>query len=70
MSLKPGDQGRAVKELECLLDRCGYDPGPIDGVFDLRTRDALVRFQRDHGLVIDGQTGQATWRALRACGST
>ncbi len=53
-----------VEYLQLALRRAGYDPGPQDGRFGTRTLDALVRFQRDHGLEPDGVAGRLTWAKL------
>jgi hypothetical protein len=46
--------------LQVRLHGLGYDPGPIDGVVGPRTRAALQRYQRDHGLLVSGLPGPAT----------
>lgn len=40
----------SVEALQQRLRRAGYYSGPIDGVIGPRTRSAIVRFARDHGL--------------------
>jgi N-acetylmuramoyl-L-alanine amidase len=42
------------KDRQNALVNLGYNPGPIDGVFGPQTRQALVEFQKDIGLVPDG----------------
>jgi hypothetical protein len=37
---------------------------PADGVFGHQTLDAVRRFQRESGLLVDGQVGPLTWAAL------
>lgn len=54
-----------VAEAECLLSHHGYDTGPLDGLYDLATRDAVRRAQEDAGVVEDGIVGQDTWPVLR-----
>ena len=44
-----------VQTAQALLRSIGYDPGPVDGQMGPRTRDAIVAFQRDHGLEADGK---------------
>jgi hypothetical protein len=63
-TLKPGDQGAAVKELQRGLARLGYSPGRIDGQYGPATVDAVKRFQRAGGLTADGILGPNTLRAL------
>ncbi len=43
-----------VKSLQKKLITRGYDPGPVDGLWGLRTRTAVIRFQRHTGLAPDG----------------
>jgi putative peptidoglycan binding protein len=63
-TLKPGDQGAAVKVLQRALARLGYSPGRIDGQYGPSTVDAVTRFQRAGGLTADGILGSNTLRAL------
>jgi peptidoglycan hydrolase-like protein with peptidoglycan-binding domain/DNA invertase Pin-like site-specific DNA recombinase len=49
-----------VSTVQRRLRTLGYRPGPVDGWFGSRTRDAVVRFQRDHGLEADGSIAPAT----------
>lgn len=48
---------------QCLIDK-GYDCGDIDGKFGVKTEAAVMKFQKDKGLVIDGIVGKNTWKAL------
>lgn len=43
-----------------------YYAGPVHGVLDAPTQDAVRRFQTDHGLTVDGVPGPQTRRALVA----
>ena len=45
--------GSDVKEVQGLLARIGYDV-PVDGIYGLSTRDAVLSFQRYFDLVEDG----------------
>jgi peptidoglycan hydrolase-like protein with peptidoglycan-binding domain len=44
-----------ILELEEGLAELGYDPGPVDGAFEPKTREAITAFQRDHHLITDGK---------------
>ena len=52
--------GEVIVQVQHALRRQGYYYGAIDGLIGPMTRNALARFQRDHGLYvtrsIDGQT--------------
>ncbi|HHY90978.1 MAG TPA: LysM peptidoglycan-binding domain-containing protein [Clostridiales bacterium] len=63
-TLRLGDRGSDVMEIQALLRKIGYDPGPIDGIFGTRTMQAVMQFQRDNGLAADGIIGPMTHRAL------
>jgi len=56
-----GSRGPAVKLIQSLLIRIGYNPGPVDGIFGQVTREAVREFQLDNGLEPDGVVGPATW---------
>ena len=55
-----------VKKLQSRLNELGYDCGAVDGDFGIGTKDAVIRYQKDQGLVADGVVGQQTWGALYA----
>ena len=62
----PGERGPAVEDVQRRLLALGYDLGTtgVDGVFFGKTRDAVVCFQREHGLSEDGVVGTQTWAAI------
>ncbi len=62
--LRRGDRGPAITSLQLNLQNAGYNPGPIDGVFGGQTEAAILAFQRDRGLEVDGVVGPATEAAL------
>lgn len=64
MTLKQGDVGAAVAELQQLLAKAGY-PVTCDNWFGDETREAVLAFQRDHLIVAIGQAGPRTVAALR-----
>ena len=57
-----------VRELQHRLAGSGFAPGPIDGRDGPLTTRAVERFQRVHGLPVDGIVGAHTWHALRTAG--
>ena len=51
-------------EVQERLTELGYDPGPIDGILGALTRTAVMEFQKDNDLVVDGIIGRNTIAAL------
>lgn len=62
--LRKGSQGAAVKDVQTALQRRGFSPGPIDGIFGPLTETAVRAFQTAGGLIVDGIVGPQTWGAL------
>lgn len=62
--LRHGARGEAVRELQERLAALGYPPGAVDGILGDRTSAAVLAFQADHGLDVDGVVGRQTWEAL------
>lgn len=54
----------STKGIQLALQKCGFDPGPIDGIPGKRTKAATVAFQSAHGLKPDGIVGPLTRAAL------
>jgi len=54
-----GERGRAVAQLQRRLKV------RITGIYDRRTYKAVMKFQRKRGLLVDGQAGPQTRRALK-----
>ena len=65
-TLRRGDKGPAVVELQTDLTRLGYGLGPcgIDGDYGKATKSAVEQLQLKHGLVVDGICGPKTWVAI------
>lgn len=61
--LRKGSKGDEVEVLQHLLNTEGIKV-TIDGDFGQKTHDALVAWQKAHGLVADGIVGPKTWAAL------
>ena len=64
-TLKPGDSGAQVKQLQRALARAGYSPGSIDGSYGPGTKAAVARFQTAKSLTADGVAGPKTLTALK-----
>lgn len=62
-SLKRGSKGSKVADLQRQLVAAGYTVD-VDGDFGNQTRNAVMQFQRDNGLSVDGKAGNATMGAL------
>jgi len=59
-----GKRGWAVRAVQYNLRHgYGYRIG-VDGIFGLQTRNAVLSFQRRHGLVRDGIVGYHTWQKI------
>lgn len=53
-----------LKEAEERLSEMGYGTGPVDGVIDGITRNALIAFQKMQGLKVTGQLSRVDHDAL------
>ena len=61
-----GYKGNDVMEIQALLKKIGYSPGPIDGIFGIQTKKAVKEFQQDNGLTADGIIGPKTYALLES----
>ena len=57
---KVGSTGTEVRNIQTVLKKLGYYTGYVDGVYGSKTKSAVLRFQRDCGLVQDGICGPKT----------
>jgi N-acetylmuramoyl-L-alanine amidase len=64
--LSSGSEGPLVLYVESRLASLHYCPGPIDGVYDHRTRDAVMAFEKVEGLTRDGRVGESVWERIFA----
>ncbi len=62
--LQVGDEDEAVRELQEKLLEADYLTGHATGYFGRDTQNALIKFQKDNGLVSDGKAGSETKRLL------
>jgi peptidoglycan L-alanyl-D-glutamate endopeptidase CwlK len=67
--LKQGSSGPQVRQVQQLLARRGFRPGPADGYFGEATEAAVLAFQRSEGMLADGIVGPRTAAALGIAGA-
>src|SRR4051794_15100421 len=71
-AIRRGARGAAVAEIRSILvvlDLLVEAPAPgldADPEFDEDTERAVRAFQQSHGLTVDGEVGDETWRSLDA----
>lgn len=58
--LRNGAQGAEVEKLQSRLKELGFYDGDVDGQFGNGTKNAVILFQSQHGLMADGIVGPAT----------
>ena len=59
-----GSQGATVREIQQRLSDWGYYDGGIDGIYGVKTEEAVRYFQETNGLAVDGRAGPETLEAL------
>jgi len=64
VAYKQGSTGDKVKEIQQLLKDWGYYFGNVDGIYGSATRDAVIWFQKKHGITVDGIVGAQTAEKL------
>ena len=64
----PNLRGDDVAALQSELSRLGFDCGKVDGIFGPLTAHALEDFQRNCGLVVDGNCGPVTLQVIDRVG--
>ncbi|MFB4169724.1 peptidoglycan-binding protein [Virgibacillus sp. JSM 102003] len=67
LPLDIGDEGQFVKEIQQDLIQAGFSL-PVfgaDGIYGVETQRAVMRFQRDYGLQVDGLVGPNTLAKLK-----
>ena len=63
-NLRYGAKGNSVKWVQWHLNQTG-EKLSVDGAFGVLTKAAVLRFQKKHGLAVDGIVGPKTRAALR-----
>ena len=63
-TLKKGASGNITKLLQEKLVSLGYNTNGVDGIFGSGTEKAVISFQKNKGLAVDGIVGKNTWKEL------
>jgi murein L,D-transpeptidase YcbB/YkuD len=58
-----GDTGSMITRIQQSLTNVGF-PTPVNGFFDQKTKDAVIKFQTKKGLTADGDVGPMTLKGL------
>jgi len=66
ITLQLDSRGEDVRTLQMKLAQLGYYNGGASGVLDDKTAEAVVRFQKDRGLIANGLVKVDTWEELAA----
>ena len=69
-TLKFGHRGEDVSKLQRALNQKGYYNYKIDGIYGKITERAVINFQIDHRIRIDGIAGPETQRTLYGSATT
>ena len=63
-TLKKGDRGNDVKEVQNIINQIGFDCGTADGIFGIKTEEMVKQFQGTFGLKVDGIVGIETYTII------
>jgi len=63
-TIRNGSTGSDVKTLQISLNEVYGYRLVVDGIFGNKTEGLVKEYQQDHGLVVDGIVGPATWNNL------
>ncbi|NDW05013.1 peptidoglycan-binding protein [Jiella pacifica] len=58
------DMTRAIRNIQAILIKIGYDPGAPDGVIGAKTTQAIKAFQKDAGIEATGKVDETLIRKL------
>lgn len=64
-TLKEGSTGPAVTKLQQRLKNIGFYSGAIDGIFGSATKAAVIKFQQNNAVIVDGIVGLETESAIQ-----
>ena len=60
------DMKKAVKNIQLILNKNGYEAGGADGVMGQKTKDAIIAFQTDNKMKATGEIDADLVKALLA----
>ncbi|MCG1013331.1 peptidoglycan-binding protein [Tepidanaerobacter sp. GT38] len=63
-TLTQGSKGSDVLEVQKRLAGYGFYDGPLDGIYEYKTRQAVIEFQKSRGLNPSGNVDAETYEAL------
>ena len=63
-TIRSGSTGEVVKYLQQWLNAIGFGSLAVDGIFGPATEEAVKKFQKQYGLIVDGIVGPQTWTKL------
>ena len=63
-TLKVGAEGNITAILQARLTELGFITCGVDGQFGANTKNAVISFQRNFGLMADGIVGKNTWSKI------
>jgi peptidoglycan hydrolase-like protein with peptidoglycan-binding domain len=67
LNIEALDNSKELKGAQQRLNNLGYDCGPANGVMSARTKQAIQKFQSEHGLKVTGLFNEETSDKL--CGT-
>ncbi|SJZ54083.1 L,D-transpeptidase family protein [Garciella nitratireducens] len=62
--MTPYMEGIDVQSIQQRLRELGYYEGETNGVYDSKTSEAVISYQKAAGLLVDGVVGPDTWNAI------
>ncbi|MCL5073860.1 MAG: peptidoglycan-binding protein [Actinobacteria bacterium] len=62
--VKPGSKNEETRAIQQIMIDEGYDLGSYgaDGIYGAKTKEAILKWQTDNGLKVDGIVGRETWQ--------
>jgi peptidoglycan hydrolase-like protein with peptidoglycan-binding domain len=64
MDAVPSLDVEGIRKIQAALQKRGVDPGPVDGIFGPKTKEAIRTFQGRYGMKPTGEVDNQTLFAL------